>query len=388
MTRDIMEGVSGCTHCNLANSASHEAQLKLHTLACDVPFDVVFLDVWTPGDIIDKSGTVKVLTFICCMTGFAMAAFLDMQSIDSEAIATTAVGNFFNFCGLPRLIVVDAGGEFAGVFKGLFELLLVPVDPVSRGNHKAVRNERFHRYLNKVQRINTADTGNLFRWKQGVLFGLYAWNAAPIDGTDISRSSAAINRDFPFPIDLDEAVPRSDAPEGQQALDHFEAASPLLYKQRQILDILNSERRLRHTELRNAHAKGRSFSPGDLVIVRKQVKSSSKKQISAKLVFKSKHLGQHACQVEEHVSPPVAVGRLADVAVSASTTRSMRALREPLTRMLSSAPAWARSTINNSSSSSNASPFTPKAAVACAASGPSAYSRLSPAARASSPIVA
>ena len=101
MTRNVTEGVAGCAHCNLSNAASHEAQLKLHSLACDVPFDVVFLDVWTPGNIVDKSGSVKVLTFICCMTGFAMAAFLDMQSVDSQTIATTAVGSFFNFCGLP-----------------------------------------------------------------------------------------------------------------------------------------------------------------------------------------------------------------------------------------------------------------------------------------------
>jgi hypothetical protein len=91
--------------------------------------------------------------------------------------------------GLPRLVIVDADSLFAGLFKQLFQLLLIPVDAVSRENHKAVRNERFHRYLNKVQRVNTADVDSLFRWKQGVLFSLYTCNAAPIDGTDLPRSS-------------------------------------------------------------------------------------------------------------------------------------------------------------------------------------------------------
>ena len=49
MTRDIREGVVGCAHCNLANTVLHEAQLKLNTLACDGPFDVVFIDFVVTG---------------------------------------------------------------------------------------------------------------------------------------------------------------------------------------------------------------------------------------------------------------------------------------------------------------------------------------------------
>ena len=61
MLQHVVEGVRGCAHCNLSNAASHEAQLKLHTLVCDQPFDVVFLDIWSPGEISDKFGDVKVL---------------------------------------------------------------------------------------------------------------------------------------------------------------------------------------------------------------------------------------------------------------------------------------------------------------------------------------
>ena len=289
MTRDIDEGVRGCAHCNLSNAASHEAQAVLHTLTCDAPFDVVFLDFWSPGDsVMDKRGNVKIITYADCMTSFAMATALRLKDIRVDNIAMAVTAAFFTSVGLPRLIIVDADGLFAGIFKSLFELLRIPVEAVSRENHKAVRNERFHRYLNKVERINTAETENFFRWYQGVLFSVYAWNAGPIDGTDIPRSYAAIGRDFPFPIDLSAAQPRSAVAEGQQAADHFEAASPLLFQQRELLNILNAERRRRHTELRNESVKERRFSPGDLVIVRKQVKSNAAKGISAKLVFKTK----------------------------------------------------------------------------------------------------
>jgi hypothetical protein len=287
MLRDIREGVRSCAHCNLSNAVSHEAALELHTLSCDVPFDVIFLDIWSPGDIMDKNGTTKVLTMLDCMTSFAMGAFLQ-GDINSENIANATLSNFFTTVGLPRLIIVDADSVFAGVFKQLFSLLMIPIHQVARENHKAIRNERFHRYLNKVQRINTADTGSLFRWKQGVLFSFYAWNASPIDGTDISRCLVAISRDFPFPIDIEATVMRGTSHEGQQAIDFYDAASPLLYRQRALLNILNAERRQRHIDIRNVNKTTPSFSPGDIVIVRKQVKSDAAQGISAKLLLKTK----------------------------------------------------------------------------------------------------
>jgi hypothetical protein len=289
MYRDIHDGVRGCAHCNLANAASHESQLLIHTLSCDEPFDVIHLDLWSPGDICDKDGNIKVLTCLDSMTGFAMAAFLQGE-ISAYKVANAIVSTLFVSVGLPRLIVVDAEGVFAGVFVQLFQLLQVPVYTVSRENHQAILNERFHRYLNKVQRINSADMGELLKWKQGVCFSLYGSNAAPIDGTDISRSKVAVGREFPFPIDLSNQtnVPRLSGSSPQNAIDYFDAASPLLYQQRELLRILNDERRERHRDLRNKGKQEREFSPGNLVIVRKQVQSNASKGISAKLLFKTK----------------------------------------------------------------------------------------------------
>ena len=104
------------------------------------------------------------------------------------------------------MIVVDEDVLFAGMFKKQFqETLLILVHAVARGNHKAIRNAGFHRYLNKVKKINLAYKGSLHQWSQGVFFTLNDWNAGPVDGIDISRSVVAIVRDFPFPIDLSPA---------------------------------------------------------------------------------------------------------------------------------------------------------------------------------------
>jgi hypothetical protein len=102
------------------------------------------------------------------------------------------------------------------------------------------------------------------------------------------RFLLAMGRDFPFPIDLSSSTARDSASEGEAALDHFESSSPLFYKQRQLLIILNAERRQRHIDLRNEGIKERAFDIGDLVIVRKQVKSNTSKGISAKLFYKTR----------------------------------------------------------------------------------------------------
>jgi hypothetical protein len=86
-----------------------------------------------------------------------------------------------------------------------------------------------------------------------------------------------MGRDFPFPIDPSSVTTRDSATEGQAALDHFESASPLLDNQRQLLVVLNAERRQRHVDIRNEGIKQRTFGIGDLVILRKQVKSNTSK---------------------------------------------------------------------------------------------------------------
>ena len=80
--------------------------------------------------------------------------------------------------------------------------MLIPVHIVARVNHKAIRDGGFHRYLNKVQRINSSDRGRLCQWLQGVFIELYAFNAGPLDEMNIARSVVAIDREFSFTIDL------------------------------------------------------------------------------------------------------------------------------------------------------------------------------------------
>ena len=246
LSQDIRQMVSACGHCRLANCALHEAWMKLHALESSASFDIVFLDVWEPGEVSKKDGSQKVLTYIDCVTGFAAAVALG-KDVLVKVLARKPFSAFFIPYGLPKLIVVDSARQFGGLFKEVFTRLLIPVHMVALENHKSIRNERFHQYLNKVKRINTADKGSFHQWLQGVMFAIYGWNVAPIDGTDLSWSFVAVGQEFPFPVDMSSETEANEAVmEGQVTLDHCNAMSPLLYKQRALLKELNEEWHQRH----------------------------------------------------------------------------------------------------------------------------------------------
>ena len=112
-------------------------------LETDVPFDIVFLDVWEPGRVPKEDGSQKVLMFIDCMMGFAVVTTLK-DNLPAENMAQQAFTSFFVPYGLPQMIVVDAARQFATLFQQLFAQLLIPVHMVAPENHKAIQNEQFH----------------------------------------------------------------------------------------------------------------------------------------------------------------------------------------------------------------------------------------------------
>ena len=276
MAADIKQLTLGCGHCNAANITSHEAQQQLQTFQADEPFDVITLDVWHPG----KAATVKkgsgthVVTCIDAMTGFAAATFVD--ALDSETMTRAAFTAFFIAHGLPKLVIIDSGSEFAGALKTLCQNIGLPHYTVSKGNHKAIICERFHRYLNKIQRIHAADCETFQDFMFGTIFAVYAWNSAPVDGTNIVRSYAAMGREFPFPIDFEQEpmVARDHAAQGQQTIEHVDSAFPLWRKQQEILKTLIEDRREHHRKLKNEGRNMKTFAPGDLVVVKKQVQTT------------------------------------------------------------------------------------------------------------------
>ena len=288
MYSDVRTAIATCAHCRLANAVGHEAQTILTAISSDTPFDVIAIDVWSPGDVPDKDGNIKAITSLDTMTGFASVTVI--EQVTSEVVARQCFAAFFVPNGLPKLILVDAGSENKGALIDMCTTLGIKYHAVSPEDHNGILCERFHRYLNKVQKIVAADSQSFTQWAQGLSFAAYSWNAAPIDGTNIIRSFAAKSRVFPFPIQIAEEENPVRIPQGQgeAALAHLETNFPLWARQATMLQILIADRRKRHRELQNQGRTQRTFNIGDLVIIRKQVKSDSTKNAPAKQQFKWK----------------------------------------------------------------------------------------------------
>jgi hypothetical protein len=118
---------------------------------------------------------------------------------------------------------------------------------VSPEQHEGILCERYHRYLNKVQKINGIQTVDYQEWMKNVLLAGYAWNAAPINGRNIIRSFAAKGREFRFPLEAVDEPVRLSGNTATRVVEHVETMFPAWNKQREILKVLLDERRSRQT---------------------------------------------------------------------------------------------------------------------------------------------
>jgi hypothetical protein len=89
-------------------------------------------------------------------------------------------------------------------------------------------------------------------------------------------------------LDVKEQLPRLIGNPGERALQHVETMFPLWFQQKELLQILVQEQRLRHTEWANRNKKRREFFPGDIVVVRRQIKSDASAGRPAKLRIKAR----------------------------------------------------------------------------------------------------
>ena len=96
------------------------------------------------------------------MTGFGIETVIGLKEVTSYQAARWDFGNFFDPFGIPKIIIMNEDGVVSGIFKNnLQDNLLIPVHAVTRFDHKSIIYKGFHRYLNKLQMINSADKGVL-----------------------------------------------------------------------------------------------------------------------------------------------------------------------------------------------------------------------------------
>ena len=97
--------------------------------------------------------------------------------------------------------MIDNGTPFKAEFIAACDSLKIPFECAAKRNHKFLLVEKFHRFLNKLITIAVSDMDTLDCFVEAGILAGYAWNSAPIDGTDMIRSIPVIGRELRFPLD-------------------------------------------------------------------------------------------------------------------------------------------------------------------------------------------
>lgn len=159
------------------------------------------------------------------------------------------------------------------------------VHVVSKEQYNAVLCQRFHYYLNRVDKIQPADQPSVSHWFLDMLVATYAWNAAPIDGTNLIKSFAAKDQRLHFPLQAQAILHLIMCHEHKDAKDshsHWSESMILWAKQPTILRMLIEDRRIYHQVSLNQPQGQLSFEIGDVVIIRRQTQPKSNKDTSSK----------------------------------------------------------------------------------------------------------
>ena len=188
--------------------------------------------------------------------------------------------------GLCHLVVLDDGSPLKGAFIAMCNALNLNYDVLAKRNHKGLTVKNVHRFLNKSVTIAAEDRGtdDIFV-PAGITTG-YAWNSAPIDGTDILRSIPVIGRELRFPIDINiSALSKLAYNSDQAALDCFKLTDSSRHFSSLTLKILIEDRRTAHAERINNNRNIFVLEPCDIFMARTAIQSNKKKKNVAKLCY-------------------------------------------------------------------------------------------------------
>ena len=97
------------------------------------------------------------------------------------------------------IVVVVDDIKFMAIFEAMAKALSIRLHRVAKRIHKAIGVERFHKFLNHNATIISSARQTHKCFVEVALISAYAWNAMPIDGTDIIRNISAIDRQLNFP---------------------------------------------------------------------------------------------------------------------------------------------------------------------------------------------
>ena len=277
MVKYIQDMINRCPGCKMANATIHRKNNHLYSFPIDAPFRTIHIDIYTLGKTQSFDGIVALFIVVDHMTSFAVIE--PVTATNSDAFSKALMKILLTH-GLCHTVIIDADSKFKATFSEVIDFLKLNKYELSKGNHQAMLVERFNKYLNKALKIFTNERSSNRTYVEGALLAAYAWNSAPVSGTDISRSLLVMGREFNFPIDFSTDETFSTRNDPKAVFEYTKQLIALLKESREIYRILIEEHRAMHRELKNAEiSKPRSFELDDLVLIRRQVQSNKKKEL-------------------------------------------------------------------------------------------------------------
>ena len=131
-------------------------------------------------------------------------------------------------------------------------LLQINLHIASGGHHDPILTERLFKYVNKSLQVIHNALGTNRSTTQSLSLTIYAYNSAPVTGTDISRSLVCTGREFHFPIDY-EKNDFTNLISNINSVENFaKEQQKILICSREIFKVLITESRSWHREYINA----------------------------------------------------------------------------------------------------------------------------------------
>lgn len=274
----LVKSCPGCALSNLTNSRSSEL---VYGFPVDAPMRVLHVDIYAVGTEFNFDGNRYYLVAACGMTAFSVAEPTAEQNAE---VFASALMKIWLRHGFSHTIVVDKDSKFRATFAQTAELLGINIHILSGENHDGMLVERVNRFLNSSLTIFCAERGSTLVAQEGILMALYAWNSAPIAGTDISRSLVVVGREFNFPIDFsaDKHLYLTSSPARAKTFAGRQAV--MLKASRLVAKELVMQHRAMHRELINSRRPApREYMPGDMVFARRSVKSDKARGVVGKI---------------------------------------------------------------------------------------------------------
>ena len=273
-----------CPACALSNRNRTRARELVYGFPIIAPFLVLFADGYTAGAQKNFDGESTYLIVACGMTGFAVMEPVRLANATGFSAALMRIMLRFGIC---HTLVVDKASVFFSIFEQVAELLRLNLHVLSGDNHDAMLVERVNKYLNKGLRVMTNERNSIRVSSEAILLLLYAWNSAPIPGTDLPRSLVAVGRVFSFPIDFSVAKHLELTSTPADVINYAKDQAELLSASEQVARILLDEHRSYHRELINSNRPDpRLYAIGDIVFAQRATRSDAARGRVGKLMNK------------------------------------------------------------------------------------------------------